>query len=458
MFASRYLNSARSLLVFALLLGAGNACADGPFLFGPPTVLEFDTPHFPTMVAIGDIDADGDPDVVVPGRNSEGLAYIIINQGSGSYASPMPMELTGQSDWVEIVDLDGDGHVDLVFAMRSNNGRLQIAWGTGSGEFEKKMQTLRLKREPRCVEVADLDGDGNLDLAVANYGSSDVQVIRNLGRRNFGEPDGIAIAREMVGSASLQEVEAGDLDGDGDLDLVAVTIGSSRAYFLRNRGDGTFEIPEGWGAPGIEGETGGLTAVELGDIDGDGDLDAVVPLIFLDAPSQIGIFRNDGNMVVESRGVHQATSQGYAFSLALADLDNDGDLDPLVGCAIPGPLQVLDNRTVPVGDGGDGTLAFQPPQMIANDSFFRGVSCADMDGDCDMDVLAVDLVSNILLIIPNLTPQEDGCGGAPFTGETYVRAVHSRRAPPARIVDMNGDGHVDGRDIALRMSMQGGVR
>ena len=448
------------MVIAAMAVIGSVACADGPFLFGPPTVIQFDTQHFPTMVAIGDLDDDGDPDVVVPGRNSESIAYIIINQGGGSYSTPIAIEITGQSDWVEIVDLDQDGNVDLVFGIRSYYGRIEIAWGTGGGAFEKELQTLRLKREPRCVEVADLDGDGDLDLASANYASSDVQVILNEGGRTFAAPSTISIGRELVGSASLQEVEAGDLDNDGDLDLVAVTIGSSRAYFLRNRGDGTFEIPEGWGAPRMKGEVGGLTAVELGDIDSDGDLDVVVPLIFLGSPSQIGVFRNDGDMSVETRDAHQATSEGYAFSLALSDLDGDGDLDPIVGCAIPGPLQVLDNRTVPVGDGGDGTLAFQPPQMIANDSFFRGVSCADMDGDCDQDVLVVDLVSNTLLILPNLTPQENGCGGAPFTGETYVHRSRSRSLalPPSTILDLNADGRIDASDLAIHMAKRGGIR
>ncbi|MHC4246752.1 MAG: FG-GAP repeat domain-containing protein, partial [Planctomycetota bacterium] len=60
--------------------GITRASADGPFLFGPPQVVSMPTPHSPTMVAIGDLDEDGDPDLVIAGRNSEGFAYLVPNE------------------------------------------------------------------------------------------------------------------------------------------------------------------------------------------------------------------------------------------------------------------------------------------------------------------------------------------------------------------------------------------
>ena len=129
------------------------------------------------------------------------------------------------------------------------------------------------------------------------------------------------------------------------------------------------------------------------------------------------------------------------------------DLDVIVGHALPGPVMVLDNRTEPISAGGDGVIRFEPPQQIANDSFFRGLAVADLDGDCDLDVLAVELVSNSLWVLPNLTPQASGCGDG-FVGrvaapvDSRVSSV-SPGVDRAQVADLDGDGVVSGADIAL---------
>ena len=117
---------------------------------------------------------------------------------------------------------------------------------------------------------------------------------------------------------------------------------------------------------------------------------------------------------------------------------------------------VLDNRTVPIAAGGDGVIRLEPPQQIANDSFFRGLAVADLDGDCDLDVLAVELISNSLWILPNLTPQANGCGDGfvgrvvlpPTTRETPARS----KIEVDRLVDLDGDGVVGGSDLALLLA------
>ena len=431
---------------------ASAALADGPFLFGPPTTITFKTPHGPAMVAAGDLDGDGDLDLVVPGRNNEGIAYVVLND-DGAFATPVGIEIGTQCDWVEIADIDNDSHADLVFALRSNHGRIVILWGRGNGTFEEERLVLRLQREPRCVAVADFNGDGQLDLAAANYGSSSIQTFLSIGNRTFAKPATSLIAQELIGTNSLQSVRAGDLDGDGLPDLAAVTIGSSHLYMLRNRGDGTFGIPEGWKAPQLLGETGGITSLALGDLDNDGDLEATVPLIFLGSPSQFGVFENNGEMSVASRLTFDVATVGYAFSLGLGDLDGDGDLDSVVGCAIPGSIKVLDNRT------SESTgIMFEPPQTVTQDSFIRGLVCADMDDDCDLDIVAVDFVSNSVFVLWNLTPQENGCGGSPFTGEAMVLEQRQQREESEAIEDLNGDGVINGGDLAITLAQQGGGR
>ncbi len=435
-----------------------SALADGPFIFASPTTIVFETPHFPAMVAIGDLDGDGDNDLVVPGRNSDGIAYVVLNQGNGVFATPFPLQIDTQSDWVEIADIDGDGSPDLVFALRSFQGRAFIVWGVGDGTFEKEMSELKLRREPRCLAVADLNGDGQHDIAAINYGSSEVQLLMNQGNRTFGDEVFVSIGHEEVGLTSLQEISAADLDGDGDQDLAMISIASSKVYLMRNRGDGTFELPVGWSAPKINTESGGVTSLALADIDGDEDIDVTMPLIFIGTYSQFGVLRNDGNMNISRKDSYVATNEGYAFSLGLGDFDGDGDLDPVIGCAVPGPLHVLDNRTDLSGGVEDPPLAFEDPQRIWNESFIRDVVAADMDGDCDEDVVAVDLVANNLIILFNFTPQENGCGGPPGFAPPEPMILPSAKGTPPMLIDVNRDGRIDGVDLAVTLSNIGGSR
>jgi hypothetical protein len=234
-----------------------------------------------------------------------------------------------------------------------------------------------------------------------------------------------------------------------------------------NRGDGTFEPDAGWRPPRVAGEIGGMTNLGIGDVDADGDEDFVVPLILLDSPSHLGVFENGGastGIELQRERAFPATQLGYAYAVALGDLDGDDDLDAVVGHALPGPVMALDNRTVPVADGGDGRVTFEPPQQIGSDSFFRAVLVTDLDGDCDQDVLAVELISNSVWFLPNLTPQEGSDCGDGFVSRTGRTATPTTpmNSPSSFVIDheaigdLNGDGAVTGVDVALFLETVGG--
>ena len=445
------------LLASTLAIGEPTAFADGPFLFGPPQIITMPTPHSPTMVATGDLDGDGDFDVVVPGRNVEGFAYLMLNEG-GVLGAPVELVTGGQTDWVEIVDLDGDGQLDLCFAVRSLRGRLSILRGNGDGTF-LDFEEISLGREPRSVVVDDLDGDGDPDIAAMNHRLPIIEILLNDGAGSFVRAPQVVVGRSTVGIPFPQGIRSVDLDADGDRDLVVVATGASRIFICRNQGDATFEVSEGWRPSRVNGQIGGMTNLSVGDLDLDGDDDLVVPLILIGESSHVGIFENRGSTstVEFNRDLaFPSTNLGYAYASAMGDLDGDADLDVVIGHALPGPVMVLDNRTVPIAAGGDGVIRLEPPQQIANDSFFRGLAVADLDGDCDLDVLAVELISNSLWILPNLTPQANGCGDGfvgrvvlpPTTRETPARS----KIEVDRLVDLDGDGVVGGSDLALLLA------
>jgi hypothetical protein len=452
-----------AVIASMLAIDESTVCGDGPFLFGPPQVVTMPTPHSPTMVATGDVDGDGDLDVVVPGRNVEGFAYLMLNDG-GVLGAPIELTTGGQTDWVEIVDLDGDGQLDLCFAVRALRGRLSILRGNGDGTFVD-FEEISLGREPRGVVVDDLDGDGDPDIAAMNHRLPIIEILLNDGTGGFDRAPQVVVGRSSVGIPFPQSIRTADFDADGDRDLVIVATGASRVFICRNQGDATFEPSDGWRPSRVNGQIGGMTDLVVGDLDLDGDEDLVVPLILIGESSHVGIFENRGStssIGFDRNLAFPSTNLGYAFAAALGDLDGDDDLDVVVGHALPGPVMVLDNRTVPISAGGDGSVRFEPPQQIANDSFFRGLAVADLDGDCDLDVLAVELISNSLWVIPNLTPQASGCGDG-FVGR--VAALPGSKGPPVvpginldRLADLDRNGVVNGSDIALFLAAMRGDR
>ncbi|MCP4835479.1 MAG: VCBS repeat-containing protein [Phycisphaera sp.] len=458
-------SAGRIRLAAWLMAGLGIASpvmADGPFLF-LPTIVSFPSSHAPTSILAGDLDLDGDVDLVVTGRGEDDVIYVLLND-EGVFGTPTPIEIGSQTDDVAMGDVDGDGNPDLVVAVRSLRGRLAILLGRGNGSFETPVE-LSLGREPRGVLVRDFDGDGDLDLVGLNHREPEVEILLNDGTGEFDRAPSVLVGGSAIGIPFPQAIGAEDFDGDGDLDLAVVCTGESRVNFVRNRGDATFEPSEGWRPVRVDGEVGGMSDLAIGDLDLDGRPDVAVPLILIGSVSHLGVFTNQEDPERLRFGQEVAAPatdlSGYAFTIALGDLDGDGDLDAISGQAIPGPLTVLDNRTVPVSAGGDGTIVFESPQVIANDNFFRSIATADVDGDCDVDVLAIDLISNAIWILRNETPQEVDCNGRRRPRLASRPAAPSPVGPispadPARVpFDVDRDGDVDGADVALLLGNRG---
>ena len=117
---------------------------------------------------------------------------------------------------------------------------------------------------PVSVTMGDLDGDTDLDLAVANYGSGDASILLGIGDGTFQNA-----VNYGVGGA-LSSVAIGDLDGDSDLDLAVANLTSGNVSVLLGNGDGTFQAPVNYGAGDRP------VSIAIGDLDGDNDLDLAV--------------------------------------------------------------------------------------------------------------------------------------------------------------------------------------
>ncbi|MAE66406.1 MAG: hypothetical protein CMJ18_19220, partial [Phycisphaeraceae bacterium] len=262
-------------------------------------------------VSLGDLDGDGDLDAFV---FTSGANRVWTNDGSGTFTDSGQSLGNGSSFGGSLGDLDGDGDLDAFAANMQQANR--VWWNDGSGNFTDSGQSLG-NHTSWDVNLGDVDADGDLDAFVANFGSGQAhRVWLNDGSGNFSDS-----AQTLAGSgADFGGLSLGDVDGDGDLDAFVVHFGQGNQVWLNN-GSGNFTD---------SGQSLGNHAsfdVSLGDVDGDGDLDAFVanggPL---DQPNRVWI--NDGSGSFTDSG--QTLGNHNSFGVSVGDVDGDGDLDAFV--------------------------------------------------------------------------------------------------------------------------------
>ncbi|MCA9283869.1 MAG: VCBS repeat-containing protein [Phycisphaerales bacterium] len=469
-----------------MIIGSLARAGETTFTLEAPTIVGFPAAHFPTQVAAADLDGNGTVDLVVPGRDVDGLVYVFLGNGDATFAAPTFFDVGGQTDWCELRDVNADGKIDALFAVRSVPGRLAVAFGNGDGTFAEPPLTLPAGREPRGLAADDFDGDGDIDAVVLDYSGGALQLFLNDGAGGFA-PAQRERLNEYLGGLSLpQQLSSGDLDGDGRADLVATVIGGGRIDLLHNLGgagaNGVLFDEERAQRPNqVENQAPGIPNSVLADIDGDGDLDVVTAYILIGVPQRFAVMLNsDGSFPTTLDFV--STDNAVAWTPAVADLDGDGDLDVIMGTALPGQLVLhanLGSGSGGSGSGGsgsggsgsggsdnggsaDGGLAFGAPQVIAPATFFRFVLPVDLDGDGAIDLVAADAPSSQLFVFRNLTPQ--GAGGvAGGAAEDIVgNATGAKgewgpgaKTPRPQVSDRDGDGAIDGTDLAIQL---GGLR
>ncbi|MBF9141600.1 RCC1 domain-containing protein [Hymenobacter properus] len=269
----------------------------------------------PGNITLGDVDGDGDLDIVITPTTYNGSITVRLNNSQGQFPpggrNIYLYSYTGPSH-VVLGDVDGDGDLDMLIAA----SKASVSFNDGTGNFTSASTTassIPTANAASDVALADVDGDGDLDALIAN--NNQVSVRLNNGSGSFSGGTDVPVG------GALNKLAVGDVNGDGYLDF-ATSSGSAASLSVRlNNGNGTF----GGGTDYPVSFTPGSLA--LGDVDGDGylDLAAAGYSSSSNSPGQAAVRLNNGNGTF-SGGSDFATG-GSRASVALGDMDNDGTLD-----------------------------------------------------------------------------------------------------------------------------------
>lgn len=326
-------------------------------------------------VYTADLNGDGHPDVA--GSSSEPDGVVIgLSDGAGGIAEFYPLPYTSPfgTSTLAFADVDNDGDIDL-FRTGAFDAAIGLYRNDGTGHFPQ--HSTFGTAEPDKLATGDLDGDGDQDLAYVGQGVVTVGMYRNNGTGTAWTPTNLENNSSLP---SANGVAIKDLDGDGDMDIAVHSndyAGGGHMYQLLNTGSWSgYPYPDPFiFMPYIAY----YVDMDFGDIDGDGDLDV---LGAQDYDAALSWSMNTGGANFQAvGGIEQYTSYELR-SAALMDVNGDGDLDavalrrPFTG---PCLLSYYDN---------DGTGGFAPAiSTPTNVNGVEWMEPFDFDGDGDQDVL-----------------------------------------------------------------------
>ena len=328
--------------------------------------------HYPQGISVANVDGGSAADVVSANSDSADIT-VLLGNGDGTFQPPSFGYSVGGNAWAQpaVADFDGDGKADLVVAndVEGFSFTLMLLHGFGDGSFAAARDFYSPLPPPgesdyaAGIASADFNGDGRPDFVVGNAASSSAGVTVFVANADGTLQSGL----NYGGSANLNSVATGDFNGDSKQDIVASDALTGEVDLFLGKGDGTFKNPQVVSA--VAGPAG---RVVVGNFNGDGKPDVAVAGWM----GTVAVLLNNGSGVLLAPATYSVTGGG--FEMTATDLNGDGNLDLLI------PNQSGSTLSILLG-AGNGTFTAIADANLGY-SYVGSIAAGDFNHDGKKDI------------------------------------------------------------------------